>query len=498
MKDDNKAKEELKKVKDKAYNQEESKMPDGLSGDRYVLKEDDTAVLLSNACFVRNQLIQEILESYGIPIECENEDGTKSEVDELVDTNPEYSIQYDNEAYVQEEQAYAQNKLGTTLNLEQIDTNKSIGDLIVAKYKNGLYGTADSSYGEYGEIAGYFGEIPDKVGKWNLKKSIDALIANSKPNSQHACAKFVRMALEAGGISTAGRPSWAIQYKGYLPTIGFPMVRIIKYDKAYARYMASEVAPGDIAVMANPKGGPGHICMYTGSQWISDFRQRRAWVYRGESGLIYIFRYKGMTEEIKAEVGTELKGWGIMSVNGLSFMQACEGWSDATKRAFMGTVGTDATAGNQSGIDRGGVITVGPGLTNSVDKSIRQGVRFTAKQIIAIWSKTVVAFSKDALSICPALKTLPQPCKDMAVDCIWSGRGHFINAGWGRVKTAQDAAQACLRMVKTAKGKVVRGLADRRTAEAAICLGKTASGSAKRYTDAYYHPNPKIKALAGG
>lgn len=497
MESSTKSKEDLKKLDSATYKADDSMS--GLEGAKFGLKKDDTAELMANLCFVRNQLYQEILESFGIPIEYDEEDGTKSEVDELVDEDPNYSIQYDNKAYVEEEQSYAENKFGTTLNLSQIDPNKSIGDLIVLKYQNDEYGYPDDNGGNgYTEIAGFVGELPDKIGNWYIKKSIQWIEKNSTPHSRHICAMNVRRALEAGGISTAGRPGNAIEYRGFLPSIGFRLVRLVKYNVNYAKYMKSEVAPGDIAVMANPRGGAGHICMYTGSQWISDFKQPRAWVYGGQCGMLYIYRYKAMTEEIIKEMstaGAELKGWGICSLNGLSFMQSCEGWSDARKKGFMGTFGTDAVAGNQSGIDRGGVITVGPGLTNSVSKFIRSGVHFSCDQIMAIWSTIIVNATKRVLAICPALKSLPQGCKDMAIDCYHSGEGHFKNAGWARVKTPQDAARACQNMVKTAKGKVVRGLADRRSAEAAICLGKQCTGSAKRYTDAYYHPSAKFKSV---
>ena len=39
--------------------------------------------------------------------------------------------------------------------------------------------------------------------------------------------------------------------------------------------------------------------MYTGKQWISDFRQPRAWVYGGQCGLLYIFRYTAITQGMK-------------------------------------------------------------------------------------------------------------------------------------------------------------------------------------------------------
>ena len=488
---------DLKKV---VYDTESNKEPDGLTGDRYSVVKDDTHVLFANLSFVRNQLLQEILESYGIPLEEHDRYGNKSKVDEAVDKDPNNSIRYTDEAYVEEEQAYAQNKLGTVLNNSQINSNRSIGDLVVAKCKNGILGNPNSDFDSFTNMGGSIGKCPDKVGNWNIKDSLRWLVRNSYAASQHICAKHVRMAIEAGGISTAGRPGWAIQYTKYLPTIGFEYIAMIKGDAAYTNYM-NKVAPGDIAVMANPKGGPGHICMYSGSQWISDFRQRRAWVYGGSSGLLYIFRFKGMKDGIASSEFNEqftIAGWGIASVNCLSMMVACEGWSDASKKGFLGTPFTDATAGNQSAIDKATVFTVGPGLTNAVDKNIQPGTRFSAQQIMSLWSKVILQASKDALRICPALKTLPQGCKDAAIDCMHSGIAWFMKAGWATVKTPQEAAAACQRMPKTAKGKPVKGLIDRRTAEACICLGQKATGSAKRYTDAYYTPNPKLKALVGG
>lgn len=187
--------------------------------------------------------------------------------------------------------------------------------------------------------------------------------------------------------------------------------------------------------------------------------------------------------------------FGIASINCLSMMVACEGWSDASKKNFLGTPFTDAVAGNQSKIDRSNVITVGPGLTNAVDPKIKAGTKFTAKEIMSIWSKVISNASKDVLRLCPNLKTLPQCCKDMAIDCYHSGPKYFINAGWPKVKTQQDCANACLKMPKTSKGIVRKGLVDRRNAEAMICLGKRCTDTAKRYTDAYYTPNDKLISL---
>jgi hypothetical protein len=110
---------------------------------------------------------------------------------------------------------------------------------------------------------------------WNIQAACQWIITHSHTSTQHACAKYVRQAIEAGGISTAGRPTWAWKYMNYLPTIGF------KYIGNFQRGFKAE--PGDIAVYmknGNPNV-PGHICMWTGVQWCSDFRQNSMIVYGG-------------------------------------------------------------------------------------------------------------------------------------------------------------------------------------------------------------------------
>ena len=36
----------------------------------------------------------------------------------------------------------------------------------------------------------------------------------------------------------------------------------------------------------------GHICMWNGSRWISDFYQNNMWVYKGD-GTCYLYRFNG-------------------------------------------------------------------------------------------------------------------------------------------------------------------------------------------------------------
>ena len=128
--------------------------------------------------------------------------------------------------------------------------------------------------------------------EYNLKKACEWLQQNSQMGSQGKCAKFVRLAIEKGfndPKSTNGRPNWAWKYIYFLPTIGFE--KVLHHVKGKTDYIPEK---GDIAVYKknNDENVPGHICMYTGTQWCSDFKQRSMYVY-SSTNEADIFRYKG-------------------------------------------------------------------------------------------------------------------------------------------------------------------------------------------------------------
>lgn len=102
----------------------------------------------------------------------------------------------------------------------------------------------------------------------NIDDAVKHLEDNAGANSTAKCATFVRQALEAGGLKLTSHPVYA---KNYGPTlIGAGFTELAATDTP---------AKGDVAVIQNYTGGhvAGHICMYTGTQWISDFRQRDMW-----------------------------------------------------------------------------------------------------------------------------------------------------------------------------------------------------------------------------
>ena len=102
--------------------------------------------------------------------------------------------------------------------------------------------------------------------KFDIDKAVAALNKNALSDSIGKCATSIRMALEAGGFDTTGHPVSAKDYKDFLTGKGFSVVATDSYQK------------GDIVVIDGFKGKKnyphGHIAMYNGTQWVSDFKQR--------------------------------------------------------------------------------------------------------------------------------------------------------------------------------------------------------------------------------
>lgn len=125
-------------------------------------------------------------------------------------------------------------------------------------------------------------------GKWDIDRAVSWINSNSLNKSVGSCAKYVRMAIEAGGLSTVGRPVAACNYTAFLPTKGFKHIATLSNKQEQAQFSSSNAQRGDIAVMSH--GKYGHICMWNGNQWISDFKQNNMWPYSG-NGVCRIFRY---------------------------------------------------------------------------------------------------------------------------------------------------------------------------------------------------------------
>jgi RHS repeat-associated protein len=127
--------------------------------------------------------------------------------------------------------------------------------------------------------------------EFNVDKSVSWLNNNSHETYIKGvcgkCAKFVRLSLEAGGMKTAGRPVSAKNYGPFLAKKGFEIIGTENYTPLI----------GDIRVFQPYLGGSihGHIDMYNGSQWISDFKENNVWPSRGygKNPDYQIFRWPG-------------------------------------------------------------------------------------------------------------------------------------------------------------------------------------------------------------
>jgi hypothetical protein len=116
---------------------------------------------------------------------------------------------------------------------------------------------------------------------WNINASLDHLQTFAQPASTGMCASYVRQAIEAGGM-TLDRHISAKDYGASLLAAGFVPVHLALMLKspAFLDFSLSADTPfksGDIAVFEGtsliPGGDNGHMQMFDGTHWISDFVQ---------------------------------------------------------------------------------------------------------------------------------------------------------------------------------------------------------------------------------
>ena len=116
----------------------------------------------------------------------------------------------------------------------------------------------------------------------NPQAAADYATKNAKEKSVGLCAKYVANALINKGNFTFDRQPSAYMYhtKGILTGLGFQEIQ------------GGNPMKGDIYVQEGTKTHPdGHIAIYNGSNWISDFKQKTDNVYQKDAGAKHYYRY---------------------------------------------------------------------------------------------------------------------------------------------------------------------------------------------------------------
>lgn len=107
----------------------------------------------------------------------------------------------------------------------------------------------------------------------DIGKAVAHLDASASRASKGKCAAYVRRAMLAGGLAIDPHPLYAKDYGPYLINAGLKEVAAKNYAPA----------KGDIIVIQSysAQDPAGHIAMYDGKQWVSDFKQRDIWAGPG-------------------------------------------------------------------------------------------------------------------------------------------------------------------------------------------------------------------------
>ena len=135
---------------------------------------------------------------------------------------------------------------------------------------------------------------------FDIDAAVTHLNAAAGEKSKHKCARYVREAIEAGGMSTSDRPDYACKYGPFLLRKGFNQINITDpndYTPIKGDIVVFDTYPGQSPDPA------GHIQIYNGEKWVSDFVQRRFW-----PGTAYENDYKKRKEE-KREINFKIFRW---------------------------------------------------------------------------------------------------------------------------------------------------------------------------------------------
>jgi hypothetical protein len=132
-----------------------------------------------------------------------------------------------------------------------------------------------------------------KGDKSTMEHAADYATSKAGGSSIGYCARYVANALQAVGFKfTRQGSAYMYHTNGILKNLGFGLVSVGQQGYTPQK--------GDVCVINRFMGSKnhphGHICIYNGTQWVSDFRQRKASPYKydnpGEQNMFF-YRYGG-------------------------------------------------------------------------------------------------------------------------------------------------------------------------------------------------------------
>lgn len=119
------------------------------------------------------------------------------------------------------------------------------------------------------------------IQRFDLERFTQKLSGVTAQKTSHSCAKSIRVALESAGAILQNHPVAAADWGSSLMQLGYREI-----SKSF-----DQPQKGDIYIINRSRAHPyGHIAGYTGSGWVSDFKQRSHAVYRNDNVSYSYFR----------------------------------------------------------------------------------------------------------------------------------------------------------------------------------------------------------------
>ena len=106
---------------------------------------------------------------------------------------------------------------------------------------------------------------------YDIEKAVNYINDNAELKSLSNCALYVRKAINAGGIKNIFGHAFEYYDTDKLVNFGF--------KKIGTDIDSIQLKKGNIVAFGSVSGHSyGHIAMYNGTQWVSDFKQNSFWV----------------------------------------------------------------------------------------------------------------------------------------------------------------------------------------------------------------------------